>query len=120
MKGSTSKTNNTISTAEKISTSHKTSSHEVTNPIPTKDNISTHQSALKCFETTEPTSVDMELLPMAVLPPLEKRILQSRESDADAKMSFSSASTEDALECRRIWKTHLQLSVLYPLPNLKR
>ncbi|GBL55407.1 hypothetical protein AVEN_232922-1 [Araneus ventricosus] len=35
---------------------------------------------------------------MAVLPPLEKRILQSRESDADAEMSSSSASEEDALE----------------------
>ncbi|GBN61265.1 hypothetical protein AVEN_263106-1 [Araneus ventricosus] len=33
---------------------------------------------------------------MAVLPPLEKRILQSRESDADAEMSSSSASEEDA------------------------
>ncbi|GBM11144.1 hypothetical protein AVEN_243015-1 [Araneus ventricosus] len=35
---------------------------------------------------------------MAVLPPLEKRILQSRESDADAEKNSSSASEEDALE----------------------
>ncbi|GBN65301.1 hypothetical protein AVEN_160590-1, partial [Araneus ventricosus] len=45
----------------------------------------------------KPTSVDTELLPMAVLPPLEKALLQSRESDADAEMS-SSLSEEDALE----------------------
>ncbi|GBN02546.1 hypothetical protein AVEN_89514-1 [Araneus ventricosus] len=97
-KDSTSKTNNTISTAVKISTSHKTSSREVTNPIPTTDNVSGPESALKRFETTKPTSVDIELLPMAVLPPLEKRLLQSRESDTDAEMSSSSASEEDALE----------------------
>ncbi|GBN09357.1 hypothetical protein AVEN_156316-1 [Araneus ventricosus] len=97
-KDSTSKTNNTISTAVKISTSRKTSSREVTNPIPTTDNVSGPQSALKRFETTKPTYVDIELLPMAVLPPLEKRLLQSRESDADAEMSSSSASEEDALE----------------------
>ncbi|GBN80577.1 hypothetical protein AVEN_108226-1 [Araneus ventricosus] len=82
----------------KISTSHKTSSREFTNPIPTKDNVSSPQSALKRFETTKPTSVDIELLPMAVLPPLEIRILLSRESDADAEMSSSSSSEEDALE----------------------
>ncbi|GBO07781.1 hypothetical protein AVEN_269152-1 [Araneus ventricosus] len=35
---------------------------------------------------------------MAVLPPLEQTVLQSRESDADAEMSSSSASEEDALE----------------------
>ncbi|GBN34285.1 hypothetical protein AVEN_242345-1 [Araneus ventricosus] len=35
---------------------------------------------------------------MAVLPPLEKTVLQSRESDADAEMSSSSLSEEDALE----------------------
>ncbi|GBO45457.1 hypothetical protein AVEN_161492-1 [Araneus ventricosus] len=35
---------------------------------------------------------------MAVLPPLEKALLQSRESDADAEMSSSSLSEEDALE----------------------
>ncbi|GBL91503.1 hypothetical protein AVEN_13703-1, partial [Araneus ventricosus] len=62
------------------------------------DNISTHQSALKPSVIAKPTSVDIELLPMAVLPPLEKILLQSRESDADAEMSSSSASDEDALE----------------------
>ncbi|GBN10831.1 hypothetical protein AVEN_132550-1 [Araneus ventricosus] len=92
------KTNNTIATAEKISKFYTPTSHEVTNPVPTKGNMSCHQSALKPFEITKPTSVDIELLPMAVLPPLEKRILQSRESDADAEMSSSSASEEDALE----------------------
>ncbi|GBM79377.1 hypothetical protein AVEN_62337-1 [Araneus ventricosus] len=35
---------------------------------------------------------------MAVLPPLEKALLQSRESDADAEMSSSSLSEEDAWE----------------------
>ncbi|GBM18958.1 hypothetical protein AVEN_1579-1 [Araneus ventricosus] len=35
---------------------------------------------------------------MAVLPPLEKTVLQSGESDADAEMSSSSLSEEDALE----------------------
>ncbi|GBN28197.1 hypothetical protein AVEN_129298-1 [Araneus ventricosus] len=74
-----------------------TSLRGVTNPIPTKENVSSHQSAFKRFETTKPTSVDIELLPMAVFSPLEKRILQSRESDADAEMS-SSASEEDDLE----------------------
>ncbi|GBL88851.1 hypothetical protein AVEN_158961-1 [Araneus ventricosus] len=43
-------------------------------------------------------SVDTELLPMAVLPPLEKIILLSRESDTDAEMSSSSASEGDTLE----------------------
>ncbi|GBM49992.1 hypothetical protein AVEN_210101-1 [Araneus ventricosus] len=38
-----------------------------------------------------------QLLPMAVLPPLEKRLEQSRESDADAEMSSSSLPEEDAL-----------------------
>ncbi|GBM95411.1 hypothetical protein AVEN_79319-1 [Araneus ventricosus] len=97
-KNSPTKTNNTIAKAEKISRSYTTSHREVPNSIPTKDNISTHQSAFKPFETTKPTSVDTELLPMAVLPPLEKALVQSRESDADAEMSSSSLSEEDALE----------------------
>ncbi|GBO20073.1 hypothetical protein AVEN_182265-1, partial [Araneus ventricosus] len=88
---------NSISTAEKISKFYTTSSPKVTNPIPTKDNISSHKSTFKPLETTKRTTVDIELLPMAVLPPLEKRILQTRESDADAEMS-SSLSEEDALE----------------------
>ncbi|GBN09356.1 hypothetical protein AVEN_156315-1 [Araneus ventricosus] len=71
-------------------------------PSVAPDNISTHQSTLKPFPTTTPTSVDMELLPMAALPPLEKSILQSRESDADAEMSSSSASEEDALEVQHV------------------
>ncbi|GBN27834.1 hypothetical protein AVEN_28132-1 [Araneus ventricosus] len=96
-KDSPSKTNS-ISTAEKISKFYTTSSPKVTNPIPTKDNISSHKSTFKPLETTKRTTVDIELLPMAVLPPLEKRILQTRESDADAEMSSSSLSEEDALE----------------------
>ncbi|GBL90213.1 hypothetical protein AVEN_130328-1 [Araneus ventricosus] len=44
------------------------------------------------------TSADTDLLPMAVVPPMENRLLQSRESDADAKMSYSSLSEEDTLE----------------------
>ncbi|GBO19791.1 hypothetical protein AVEN_57536-1, partial [Araneus ventricosus] len=121
-KDSPTKTNHSITKAEKIAKFYTTSHREITNPIPTKDNISNHQSALKPFPTTKLTSVDIELSPMAVLPPLEKRILISRESDAVAEMSSSSLSEEDALEysMRRTWKTHLQLSVLHPLPNLKR
>ncbi|GBN68084.1 hypothetical protein AVEN_275511-1 [Araneus ventricosus] len=91
------KTNNTIAKAEKISKFYTTSHREVKNPVPAKDNISTHQSVLKHLATPKPISVDTELLPMAVLPPLERTVLQSRESDADAEMS-SSLSEEDALE----------------------
>ncbi|GBO36447.1 hypothetical protein AVEN_162884-1 [Araneus ventricosus] len=97
-KDSPNKTSNTIATAEKISKFYTTSHREVRNPVPAKDNISTRQSVLKPLATPEPTSVDTELLPMAVLPPLEKILLQSRESDADAEMSSSSLSEEDALE----------------------
>ncbi|GBN47907.1 hypothetical protein AVEN_64173-1 [Araneus ventricosus] len=88
---------NTIAKAEKISKFYTTSHREVKNPVPSKDNISTHQSVLKPLATPKPTSVDTELLPMAVLPPLERTVLQSRESDTDAEMS-SSLSEEDALE----------------------
>ncbi|GBN08025.1 hypothetical protein AVEN_8242-1 [Araneus ventricosus] len=94
-KNSPTKTN-TI--AEKIPRIYTTSHLEVPNSITSKDNISTYQSALKPSVIAKPTSVDIELLPMAVLPPLEKRILQSRESDDDAEMSSSSASEEDDLE----------------------
>ncbi|GBM76567.1 hypothetical protein AVEN_254396-1 [Araneus ventricosus] len=97
-KDSPNKTSNTIATAEKISNFYTTSHREVRNPVPAKDNISTRQSVLKPLATPKPTSVDTELLPMAVLPPLEKALLQSRESDADAEMSSSSLSEEDALE----------------------
>ncbi|GBN32807.1 hypothetical protein AVEN_232164-1, partial [Araneus ventricosus] len=86
------KTNHSTTKAEKIAKFYTISHREITNPIPTKDNISIHQSTLKPFPTTTPTSVDIELLPMAVLPPLEKRILQSRESDVDAEISSSFAS----------------------------
>ncbi|GBN04957.1 hypothetical protein AVEN_183222-1 [Araneus ventricosus] len=97
-KDSPTKTNNSIAKAEKISKFYTSSLHEVLNTVPTKDNICTHQSALKSLETKKPTSVEAQLLPMAVLPPLEKTVLQSRESDADAEMSSSSLSEEDALE----------------------
>ncbi|GBN53653.1 hypothetical protein AVEN_39385-1 [Araneus ventricosus] len=95
-KNSPTKMNNTIAIAEKVSRSYTTSHREVPNSIPTKDNISTHPYPLKPFVTTKLTSVDTELLPMAVLPPLEKALLQSRESDAE--MSSSSLSEKDALE----------------------
>ncbi|GBN17269.1 hypothetical protein AVEN_85890-1 [Araneus ventricosus] len=98
LKDSPDKTNNTIATAEKISKFYTTSHREVRNPVPAKNNISTRQSVLKPLATPKPTSVDTKLLPMAVLPPLEKALLQSRESDADAEMSSSSLSEEDALE----------------------
>ncbi|GBM81927.1 hypothetical protein AVEN_4083-1 [Araneus ventricosus] len=92
------KTNNSIAKAEKISKFYTSSRREVLNTVPTKDDTCTHKSALKPFETKKSTSVDTQLLPMAVLPPLEKTVLQSRESDADAEMSSSSLSEEDALE----------------------
>ncbi|GBL79781.1 hypothetical protein AVEN_21092-1 [Araneus ventricosus] len=97
-KDSPTTTKNSIAKAEKISKFYTSSRCEVLNTVPTKDNICAHQSALKPSETKKPTSVDTQLLPMAVLPPLEKTVLQSRESDADAEMSSSSLSEEDALE----------------------
>ncbi|GBM88722.1 hypothetical protein AVEN_196775-1 [Araneus ventricosus] len=67
------KTNHSITKADKIAKFYTTSHRDITKPIPTKDNVSTHQSTLKPLPTTRPTSVDIELLPMAVLPPLEKK-----------------------------------------------
>ncbi|GBO24984.1 hypothetical protein AVEN_178583-1 [Araneus ventricosus] len=92
------KTNHSIAKSEKISKFYTSSRREVLNTVPTKDDTCTHKSVSKPFETKKPTSVDTQLLPMAVLPPLEKTVLQSRESDADAEMSSSSLSEEDALE----------------------
>ncbi|GBN87327.1 hypothetical protein AVEN_95538-1 [Araneus ventricosus] len=69
-KDSPTKTNHSITKAEKIAKFYTTSRREITNPIPTKDNISTRQSTLKPLPTTTSISVDIELLPMAVLPPL--------------------------------------------------
>ncbi|GBN11439.1 hypothetical protein AVEN_193274-1 [Araneus ventricosus] len=97
-KDSPTKTNNSITKAENILKFYTTSHHEVLTTVSKTNNICTHQSALKPFETAKFNSVDTQLLPMAVLPPLEKRILQSRESNADAEMSSSSESEEDALE----------------------
>ncbi|GBN91652.1 hypothetical protein AVEN_262462-1 [Araneus ventricosus] len=118
-KDSPSKTNNSISTAEKISKFYTTSSRKVTIPIPTKDNIPSHQSTFKPLETTKPTTVDIDLLPMAVLPSLEKRILQSRESDADAEMSSSSLSEEDALEYNMSEDLEDSPAVISPPPSSK-
>ncbi|GBO24271.1 hypothetical protein AVEN_175360-1 [Araneus ventricosus] len=73
LKDSPTKTNNSIAKAEKISKFYTSSRCEVLNTVPTKDNLCAHQSALKPFETKKPTSVDTQLLPMAVLPPLEKK-----------------------------------------------
>ncbi|GBN33082.1 hypothetical protein AVEN_7620-1 [Araneus ventricosus] len=88
-KDSPTKTNNNITKAENISKFYTSSRREVLNAVPTKDNICTRQSALKPFETKKSTSIDTQFLPMAVLPPLEKTVLQSRESDADAEMNSS-------------------------------
>ncbi|GBN52770.1 hypothetical protein AVEN_161466-1 [Araneus ventricosus] len=72
----------------------KNSSRQVSNSV-----IKTSHTAVTNASTKSRVhSVDTELLPMAVLPPLEKIILQSRESDADAEMSSSSASEGDTLE----------------------
>ncbi|GBN23779.1 hypothetical protein AVEN_104389-1 [Araneus ventricosus] len=56
---------------------------------------------------------------MAVLPPLEKRILQSRESDADAEMSSSSASEGDALEYNMSEALEDSPAVISPPPPSK-
>ncbi|GBL60828.1 hypothetical protein AVEN_200509-1, partial [Araneus ventricosus] len=96
-KDSLTKTNNSITKAENISKFFTTSHREVLTTVPKNDNICTHPSALKPFGTAKPNSVDTQLLPIAVLPPLEKQLLQSRESDADAEMS-SSSSEEVVLE----------------------
>ncbi|GBM97485.1 hypothetical protein AVEN_161255-1 [Araneus ventricosus] len=56
---------------------------------------------------------------MAVLPPLEKTVLQSRESDADAEMSFSSASEEDALEYDMSEDLEYSPAVTSPPPSSK-
>ncbi|GBN32964.1 hypothetical protein AVEN_123569-1 [Araneus ventricosus] len=114
-KNSPTKTNNTI--AEKISRIYTTSHLEVPNSITTKDKISTHHSALKPSVIAKPTSVDIELLPMAVLSSLEKRILQSRESDADAEMSSSFASEEDALEYNMSEDLEDSPAVISPPPS---
>ncbi|GBO31158.1 hypothetical protein AVEN_234928-1 [Araneus ventricosus] len=72
----------------------KNSSRPVSNSV-----IKTsHTTATNDGTKSRVHSVDTVLLPMAVLPPLEKIILQSRESDADAEMSSSSASEGDTLE----------------------
>ncbi|GBN85399.1 hypothetical protein AVEN_76840-1 [Araneus ventricosus] len=118
-KNSPTKTNNSIAKAEKIAKFYSTAHLEVTNPIPTKDNISTHQSALKPFPTTKPTSVDTEILPMAVLSPLEKILLQSRESDTDAEMSSFSASAEDTLEYNMSEDLEDSPAVMSPPPSSK-
>ncbi|GBM80905.1 hypothetical protein AVEN_245608-1 [Araneus ventricosus] len=118
-KDSPTKTNHSITKAEKIAKFYTTSCREIINPIPTKDNISTHQSALKPSVIAKPTSVDIELLPMAVLPPLEKILLQSRESDADAEMSSSSASDEDALEYNMSEDLEDSPAVISPPPPSK-
>ncbi|GBN01581.1 hypothetical protein AVEN_244661-1 [Araneus ventricosus] len=113
------KTNHSITKAEKIAKFYTTSHREITKPIPTKDNVSTHQSTLKPLPTTRPTSVDIELLPMAVLPPLEQTVLQSRESDADAEMSSSSAAEEDALEYNMSEDLEDSPAVINPPPPSK-
>ncbi|GBN65123.1 hypothetical protein AVEN_18931-1 [Araneus ventricosus] len=118
-KDSPTKTNNSIAKAEKISKFYTSSRREVLNTVPTKDNICTHQSALKPFETKKPTCVDTQLLPMAVLPPLEKIVLQFRESDADAEMSSSSLSEEDALEYDMSEDLEDSPAVNSPLPSSK-
>ncbi|GBM45805.1 hypothetical protein AVEN_34843-1 [Araneus ventricosus] len=117
-KDSPTKTNHSISKAEKIAKFYTTSRREITNPIPTKDNISTRQSTFKPLPTTTSTSVDIELLPMAVLPPLEKILLQSRQSDADAEMS-SSLSEEDALEYNMSEDLEDSPAVISPPPPSK-
>ncbi|GBN73219.1 hypothetical protein AVEN_256138-1 [Araneus ventricosus] len=56
---------------------------------------------------------------MAVLLPLEKILLQSRESDADAEMSSSSPSDEDALEYNMSEDLEDSPAVISPPPPSK-
>ncbi|GBM80013.1 hypothetical protein AVEN_203777-1 [Araneus ventricosus] len=56
---------------------------------------------------------------MAVRPPLETRILQSRESDPDAEMSSSSASEEEALEYNMSEDLENSPEVISPPPASK-
>ncbi|GBM48429.1 hypothetical protein AVEN_98975-1, partial [Araneus ventricosus] len=77
------------------------------------------KSTLKPLETTKPTTVDIHLLPMAVLPPLEKSILQTRDSDADAEMSSSSLSEKDALEYNMSENLEDSPAVISPPPSSK-
>ncbi|GBO45262.1 hypothetical protein AVEN_260784-1, partial [Araneus ventricosus] len=56
---------------------------------------------------------------MAVLPPLEKQLLQSWESDADAEMSSSSLSEEDALEYDMYEDLEDSPAVISPPPSSK-
>ncbi|GBN22715.1 hypothetical protein AVEN_68051-1 [Araneus ventricosus] len=56
---------------------------------------------------------------MAVLPPLEKILLQSRESDADAEMSSSYFSEEDALEYNMSEDLEDSPAVTSPPPSSK-
>ncbi|GBO08241.1 hypothetical protein AVEN_23690-1, partial [Araneus ventricosus] len=107
-KNSPTETNNTITKAVKIAKFYTTSHRAIPNSIPTKENISTQQSALKPFGTTKPSSVDTELLPMAVLPPLEKILIQSRESDK-----------EDAIECNMMEDLEDSPAVISPPPSSK-
>ncbi|GBM20577.1 hypothetical protein AVEN_261700-1 [Araneus ventricosus] len=116
---SPSKTNNSIAKAEKISKFYTSSRREVLNTVPTKDDTCTHQSALKPFETKKPTSDDTQLLSLAVLPPLEKTVLQSWESDAGAEMSSSSLSEEDALEYDMSEDLEDSPAVISPPPSSK-
>ncbi|GBO13505.1 hypothetical protein AVEN_265537-1 [Araneus ventricosus] len=60
-KDSPTKTNNSISKAEKISKFYTSSRREVLNTVPTKDDTCTHKSVSKPFETKKPTSVDTQL-----------------------------------------------------------
>ncbi|GBM82342.1 hypothetical protein AVEN_54775-1 [Araneus ventricosus] len=55
---------------------------------------------------------------MAVLPPLEEQLLQSRESDADAKMS-SSSSEEDAIDYNMSEDLEDSPAVISPPPSSK-
>ncbi|GBL76865.1 hypothetical protein AVEN_12553-1 [Araneus ventricosus] len=56
---------------------------------------------------------------MAVLSPLGKRLLQSRESDANAKINSSSLSEEDALEYGMSEDLEDSSTVISPPPSSK-
>ncbi|GBN27436.1 hypothetical protein AVEN_131173-1 [Araneus ventricosus] len=103
-----------ISNAEKISKFY-TSSREV------------HASITKYLEYATVICDETKLTPLAAsaglsmsFPPLgEKRVLQSRESDADAEMSSSSASLGETLEYNMSEDLEDSPAVTSPIPSSK-
>ncbi|GBM59057.1 hypothetical protein AVEN_48519-1 [Araneus ventricosus] len=119
-KDSPTKTKST-SNAEKISKFY-TSSRKVDASI-VKQNNSNMQPVINATVISDETKLTPLVASAALsmsFPPLgEKRVLQSRESDADAEMSSSSASEEDALEYNMSEDLEDSPAVMSPPPPSK-